>query len=234
MNSFSLEQHHLTVGEVHHNLPPSSLVRARHQVRKGREHRGKRCARRLFGSQDGTVTERQARRQAPGLRERRLVGAGEHTVRGADLRHQPATRARLPEYPRPAVLLRWVRRLGPEVPHQGARDLFAAVPCAVHAHDADSSDTGGTRLVRAARLHDLQRGRISGQPPDQRPGLHDEHRPEPRRRRTGHSRDRVRRRDEERASSPSPTTSHPGAASCPCTARRPPIGRRVVLRCCSA
>jgi phosphoenolpyruvate carboxykinase (ATP) len=25
MNSFSLEQHHLTVGEVHHNLPPSSL-----------------------------------------------------------------------------------------------------------------------------------------------------------------------------------------------------------------
>src|SRR6478609_5355286 len=35
MNSFSLEQHHLTVGEVHHNRPPSSLYE--HAIRYERD-----------------------------------------------------------------------------------------------------------------------------------------------------------------------------------------------------
>ncbi len=43
------------------------------------------------------------------------------------------------EHPRAPVLLRRLRRLGSEIPAQGARDLRTALPRPVHAHHADPS-----------------------------------------------------------------------------------------------
>ena len=125
------------------------------------------------------------------------MGPGQHPVRRADVRHQPPARARLPEHARAALLLRWLRRLGSEVPHQGPRHLLAPLPRALHAHHAHPADAGGAGELRQAGLHDLQRGRVSRQSPHHRHGFDDERRPQPRRPRAGHPRHRVRRRDEE-------------------------------------
>ena len=135
--AFNLREYDITVAEVHRNLPAQPALRTRHPLREGCEHRGERRPGRLFRRQDGPFAEGQARRQAPRLGSGRLVGAGEHPARRAIVRNQPRARARLPQHPRTPVLLRRLRRLGPEVSHQGARHLLAAVPRAVHAHDAD-------------------------------------------------------------------------------------------------
>ena len=93
----------------------------------------------------------------PDSENRRLVGPGQHPVRRADLRDQSSARARLPEHTRAPLLLRRIRGMGPEVPHQDPRDLFAPLPRALHAHHADSADAERTGELRQARFHDLQR-----------------------------------------------------------------------------
>ena len=101
-------------------------------------------------------------------------------LRRAHLSDQSPARARLSEHTRAALLLRRLRRLGSEVSHQGPRHLLAAVSRAVHAHDADPPDEGGTRELRRAGLRHLQRRRFPGEPPDDRHGIDDEHRSQPR------------------------------------------------------
>ena len=153
--SFDLTAHGLTVAEVHHNLPPSALYEHAIRYEKDASIARERRARRLLRREDRPLAEGQARRQASRVGERRLVGAGEHPVRRAHLRDQPRARARLPQHPRAALLLRRLRRLGSEVPHQGPRHLLAAVSRAVHAHDADPPDEGGAGELRRARLRHL-------------------------------------------------------------------------------
>ena len=161
MGTFNLEQHQLTVGEVHRNLPPSSLYE--HAIRYEKDasiaENGALVA--YSGVKTGRSPEGQAGRQASGFGKGRLVGAGQHPVRRADVRDQSPARDRLPEHARAPLLLRRLRRLGPEVSHQGPRDLLAPLPRALHAHHADPADAGGAGELRQARLHDLQRGRLS-------------------------------------------------------------------------
>src|SRR5208337_594827 len=120
--------------------PAQRALRTRDTLREGREHRGKWRARRVLRREDRPLAEGQAYRQESRVGKRHLVGAREHPLRRAHLPNQSPARSRLPQHARAALLLRWLRRVGSEVSHQGARHLLAAVSCALHAHHADPPD----------------------------------------------------------------------------------------------
>ena len=179
--SFDLTSQGLTVTEVHHNLSPSALYE--HAIRFEKDasiaENGALVA--YSGVKTGRSPKDKRVVKNPALGERCLVGDREYPLRRAHLRNQPPARARLPEHARAALLLRRLRRLGPEISHQGPRHLLAAISRALHAHDAHPPDDGGAGELRHARFRHLQRGRVSRQSPHHRHGLDDEHRPEPRR-----------------------------------------------------
>ena len=154
-SSFDLSAHGLTVTEVHHNLPPSALYE--HAIRFEKDasiaENGALVA--YSGVKTGRSPKDKRVVENPASKKRHLVGAGEHPVRRAHLSNQPPARARLSEHARAALLLRRLRRLGPEVSHQGPRHLLAAVSRALHAHDAHPPDARGTRELRRARFRHL-------------------------------------------------------------------------------
>ena len=151
MGAFTLQEHDITVAEVHQEPPTWGAVRTRHQVREGCQRCRQRGARRLLRGEDRPLAQGQAGRQAPRVRGEHLVGPGQHPARADALRHQPRARPRLPEHARPPLLHRRLRRLGPQVPDQDPRHLLAAVSRALHAHDADPADEGRTGEPSASR-----------------------------------------------------------------------------------
>jgi ATP-dependent phosphoenolpyruvate carboxykinase len=109
-DAFNLQEYDITVGEIHHNLPPSRLYEhairfekdasiaengalvAYSGVKTGRSPKDKRVVKHPDRSQDGALPKGQARRQASELGSRRVVGPGEHSPRRPLLRDQPRAR----------------------------------------------------------------------------------------------------------------------------------------------
>ena len=166
--SFDLTQHGLTVDEVHHNLPPSALYE--HAIRYEKD---------ASIAENGALVAYSGEKTGRSPKDKRVVEqpASENDVwwgpvniplDAAHVPDQPRARDRLPQHARAALLLRRLRRLGPEVSHQGPRHLLAAVSRAVHAHHAHPADDARSSRLRRARLRHLQRRRVPREPPHRR------------------------------------------------------------------
>ncbi len=153
MSSFSLEQHQLTVADVHRNLPPSMLYE--HAIRY--EHDASIAENGALVAYSGKKTGRSPKDkrivEAPGVGKGHLVGHRQHPLRGTHLRDQPTAGHRLPQHARAPVLLRRLRRLGSEIPPQGSRHLLAALPRAVHAQHAHPSHAATSWRHSASPTH---------------------------------------------------------------------------------
>ncbi len=176
--AFDLQEYGITVAEIHCNLPPSSLYE--HAIRyekdasiaeNGRWWPPPASRPVARPKTNGSCVTRNQRPTSGGARER--------PSRSKFLRSQSRARPRLFEHARPAVLLRWFCRLGPEVSHQGARDLLAPIPRALRAHDADPPQQAGIGGVRQARFCHLQCRGVPRQSPDGRRGIENQHLPRP-------------------------------------------------------
>ncbi len=129
MTPFDLKEHELTVTEVHRNLPPSALYE--HAIRYEKDasiaENGALVA--YSGAKTGRSPKDKRVVKHPGFGKRRLVGPGEHPA---------ATRAAFAiNRERALDYLNTRERLycfdgfagwDPAIPHQGPRDLLAALP----------------------------------------------------------------------------------------------------------
>ena len=219
--TFDLTAHGLTVTEVHHNLSPSALYE--HAIRYEKDasiaENGALVA--YSGAKTGRSPKDKRVVKHPDSRSDVWWGPVNIPLRRAHVRDQPPARARLPQHARAAVLLRRLRRLGPEVSHQGPRHLLAAVSRALHAHDAHPADEGGAGELRRAGLRHLNAGAFPanrlttgmGSTTSIDLSLED--------RELDHPRHRVRRRDEEGRLHGRELLRARSAACSRCTARRP-------------
>ena len=148
--TFDLTAHGLTVADVHRNLSPSALYE--HAIRFEKDasiaENGALVA--YSGAKTGRSPKDKRVVEHPASKNDIWWGPVNIPCDAAHLPDQPPARARLSQHARAALLLRRLRRLGPEVPHQGPRHLLAAVSRALHAHDAHPPDEGGAGELRRA------------------------------------------------------------------------------------
>ena len=197
MGTFNLEQHQLTVGEVHHNLPPSSLYE--HAIRYEKD---------ASIAENGALVAYSGEKTGRSPKDKRVV---KHPDSEKDVWWGPVN------IPFDAHTFAINRERALDYLNTRERlycfDGFAGwdpkyrikvrVICSRPYHALFMH----TMLIRPTREElasfgkpdfvDLQRRRVSRQPPHRRDDLQDEHRSEPGRRRAGHPGHRVRRRDEE-------------------------------------
>ena len=191
-------EHQLTVSEVYRNLPASVAVRARDSLRQGCQHRRERRAGRLLRREDRPLARRTS--GSSSSRIRRRTSGGDRSTSPATAQTFAINRERAIDYLNTRERLYCVDGFAGWDPKYRlkVRVICARPYHALFMHNMLIRPTPrGAGELRRARLRDLQRRRVPGQPPHRRHDLDDEHRAQPRGPRDGHPRHRVRRRDEE-------------------------------------
>ena len=178
MDAFNLKDYGLDVAEVHRNLPPSALYE--HAIRYDKD---------ASIAENGALVAYSGAKTGRSPKDKRIVKNPQsendvwwgpvNVLLMPALSTSCASAQGLSEHLRAAVLLRWLRRMGPELSHQGSRHLRAPLPRAVHAHHAHPPDARGAGQLRQARLRHLQRGPLPGQQLHRGHGFDDQHLPEP-------------------------------------------------------
>ena len=194
---FSLDNQGISVSEMHRNASPAFLYEAALRFEKGSTISSTGALIAYSGKKTGRSPTDKRVVDEPEVRDDVWWGSVNIKLDPHSFLDQPRARDRLPEHARAAVRRRWLRRLGSEVPAQDPRHLRARLSRAVHAQHADPADEGSARVVRRARLRDLQRGRLPREPPHAGHDVDDLGRSVVRPPRVRHPRHRVRRRDEE-------------------------------------
>ena len=150
MDAFNLKEFGLNVAEVHHNLPPSALYE--HAIRYDKD---------ASIADNGALVAYSGAKTGRSPKDKRIVknpesendiwwGTVNIAARHAHLRRQPRACPRLSQHCERLVLFRRLRRLGPELPHQGPRHLRAPLSRAVHAQHADPADARGAGAASAS------------------------------------------------------------------------------------
>ena len=163
MGHFILEEHGITVADVRRNLPPAAALRGGDPLRAGRGIADSGALVAYSGDEDRPLAQGQARRPAPGLGGRRLVGAGQHPARRRTAFAINRERAdRLPQHARAAVRASTASPAGTRRYRLKVRVICARPYHALFMHNMlIRPTTEELRDVRRARLRDLQRRRSS-------------------------------------------------------------------------
>ena len=234
MNSFNLEHHQLTVAEVHRNLPPSALYE--HAIRYEKD---------ASIAENGALVAYSGVKTGRSPKDKRVVKHPDSeknvwwgTVNiPCDAQTFAINRQRALDYLNTRERLYCFDGFAGWDPKYRikVRVICSRPYHALFMHTMLIRPTKEELAkLRQAGLHHLQRRRVSRQPPHHRHGFDHEHRPQPRRPRTGHPRHRVRRRNEEGRLHRRQLLRARSAACSRCTAPPPPTSKPAARRCSSA